>query len=149
MVGAAVGTAALVIVLSVFNGLEGLLRSLYSSFDPEIKISAESGKSFVVDDQFLLELKNLDGVLSITEVIEDNALVKYADAPTIVRLKGVSDNFESQSDIKQVIKEGSTRLTENGIQYAVLGNALQQILSVSLDNDFYSLEVWYPKKQKG
>lgn len=148
MVGAAVGTAALVIVLSVFNGLEDLLRSLYSSFDAEIRITAASGKSFQVSEKFLMELKNIDGVLSITEVIEDNALVKYAEAPTIVRLKGVSENYEIQSDIKGVIKEGSSRLPEKGIQYAVLGNSLQQILSVSLDNDFYVLEVWYPKKQK-
>lgn len=148
MVGAAVGTAALVIVLSVFNGLEDLLRSLYNSFDPEIKITATMGKSFVVDKDFLEKLYKVDGVLSITEVIEDNALVKYADGQTIVRIKGVSENYESQSSIKEVIKKGSPKLTEKGIQYAVMGNALQQILSVSLDNDFYALQVWYPKKQK-
>lgn len=147
MVGAAVGTAALVIVLSVFNGLEDLLRSLYNSFDPEIKISATVGKSFMVEDAFLDKIRKTDGVLSITEVIEDNALVKYADGQTIVTIKGVGNNYQEQSNISKVIKDGKSILQENGVQYALVGSSLQQTLSISLDNDFYVLQVWYPRKQ--
>jgi lipoprotein-releasing system permease protein len=147
MIGAAVGTAALVIVLSVFNGLEDLLRSLYNSFDPEIKISASVGKSFFIDDNFLDKIKKTEGVLSLTEVIEDNALVKYADGQTIVTIKGVGNNYQEQSNISKAVKNGKAVLQENGVYYALIGSSLQQILSISLDNDFYVLQVWYPRKQ--
>src|SRR5579872_3722821 len=79
MVGVAFSTAALVIVLSVFNGLEGLLRSLYTSFDPEIKIEAAHGKSFVLDPNLIAELKTIPHVHLITEVIEDYAYLRYRD----------------------------------------------------------------------
>jgi lipoprotein-releasing system permease protein len=147
MIGAAVGTAALVIVLSVFNGLEDLLRSLYNSFDPEIRISASAGKSFLIDQDFLEKIRKTEGVLSLTEVIEDNALVKYADGQTIVTIKGVGNNYQEQSNISKVVKNGKPVLQENGVQYALIGSSLQQILSISLDNDFYVLQVWYPRKQ--
>src|SRR5882672_2373838 len=71
MVGVAFSTAALVIVLSVFNGFEGLLRSLNNSFDPEIKIEARKGKSFAVTEKFLRDLEGIPGVQIVTEVIED------------------------------------------------------------------------------
>src|SRR5579864_7849957 len=77
MVGVAFSTAALIIVLSVFNGFEGLLRSLNNSFDPEIKIEARKGKSFSVTQKFLDNVKKNSGVQIVTEVIEDYALFRY------------------------------------------------------------------------
>src|SRR6188472_1087073 len=76
VVGVAFSTAALIIVLSVFNGLEGLLRSLNTSFDPEIKIELTKGKSFEVTDELLTKLKSIKGVDIVTEVIEDYAYLR-------------------------------------------------------------------------
>jgi lipoprotein-releasing system permease protein len=75
MVGVAFSTAALIIVLSVFNGLEDLLRSLNNSFDPEIKVEAAVGKSFKVSNEFISDIKKVEGVKLVTEVIEDYAYV--------------------------------------------------------------------------
>ena len=96
MAGVAFATAALIIVLSVFNGLEGLLRSLYSSFDPQLKIEAAKGKSFRIDDPLISKIKSIPGVEIVTEVIEDYAYVRYRDADLVVTIKGVSDNFIDQ-----------------------------------------------------
>ncbi|MEM6831662.1 MAG: ABC transporter permease, partial [Bacteroidota bacterium] len=71
----AFGTMSLIIALSVFNGLEGLLRSLYGNFDPDIIIKVSEGKSFKVEDDFLVKLKNEEGIAAVIEVIEDNVLV--------------------------------------------------------------------------
>src|SRR5438045_1074770 len=90
MVVVAFSTAALVNVLSVFNGLEGLLRSLNNSFDPEIKIEAVKGKSFEVDDTFLNRIKSIQNVDVVTEVIEDYAYLRYREADMVVTMKGVS-----------------------------------------------------------
>src|SRR4249920_764975 len=73
MAGIAFATAALIIVLSVFNGLELLLRSLNTSFDPELKIEAVKGKTFEVDAKLLSSIQSIPGVKTVTEVIEDYA----------------------------------------------------------------------------
>src|SRR5690606_34998163 len=79
MVGVAVGTMALVIVLSVFNGLEDLIKGLYASFDAELKIEAAVGKSFEARDSWMDSIRTTAGVAILTEVIEDNALLRYRD----------------------------------------------------------------------
>src|SRR5437879_5636476 len=103
MIGVAFSTAALVIVLSVFNGLEGLLRSLNNSFDPEIKIEAATGKSFEVNDAFLNKIKSIQNIEVVTEVVEDYAYLRYRDADMVVTMKGVSNNFIDQHRLDNTI----------------------------------------------
>lgn len=149
MGGVAFTTAALVIVLSVFNGLESLLQTLNNSFDPEIKIQASKGKSFKVSDAFLEKIRSVEGVEVITEVIEDYAYVRYRDANQIVMLKGVSDNFIEQNRIpKENIVEGSLRLRQGEISYAILGRGVQYALSVAVNDPMYLLQVYYIKNVK-
>ena len=93
MIGVAVGTMALVIVMSVFNGLEDLIRGLFASFDAELKVEAVLGKSFEVDSLWLDGIQNVEGVAVLTEVIEDNALLDYNGNQLVATIKGVSDNF--------------------------------------------------------
>ena len=87
MGGVAFVTAAIIVVLSVFNGLEVLLRSLYTSFDPELKIELTVGKSFPVNDEMLVTLRKIPGVQTVTEVIEDYAYVRYREAAVVVTLR--------------------------------------------------------------
>jgi lipoprotein-releasing system permease protein len=149
MGGVAIATAALIIVLSVFNGLEELLRSLNTSFDPELKIEAIKGKSFVVDSLLIVKLKAVNGVETVTEVIEDYALVRYRDADMVVTIKGVSDNFIDQHRLDSTIVEGKLRLRENGINYAIIGRGLRYALSITVENPIYPLQVFYIKNNKG
>ena len=110
MVGVAFSTAALIIVLSVFNGLEDLLRSLNSSFDPELKIEIVKGKSFEVDDALRKKIEAIEGVEIVTDVIEDYAYMRYRDADMVVTIKGVSDNFLNQHRLDGHIVDGRLRL---------------------------------------
>src|SRR5690606_14083159 len=112
MASLALGSASLIIILSVFNGLEDLIQSLNNYFDPQLKIEAVSGKSFEVDSVFLQRVNDVDGVAVVTEVIEDNVYVKYRNSTTVVKLKGVSDNFVEQSRIDSRIVQGSLKLKE-------------------------------------
>ncbi|MGB3181466.1 MAG: FtsX-like permease family protein [Cyclobacteriaceae bacterium] len=141
-----VGTAALIIVLSVFNGLEGLIRSLYDTFDPELKVTAVEGKTFELSDSLMNRIKSIEGVGIITEVVEDNAYVRYRDAEMVVTVKGVSDNFLDQHRLDEMIVQGDMKLREDGINYAIIGRGIQNVLSVSPSNDFYAMQVFYPKK---
>ena len=141
----AVGTAALIIVLSVFNGLEGLIRSLYSTFDAELRIVAEKGKTFELTPELLEIVRGVEGVSSITEVAEDNALVRYQDAEKVVKIKGVSDEFLEQQRLGPAIAQGELKLKNNQVPLAILGAGVRNELSVSIENDFYMLRVYYPR----
>lgn len=136
-------TAALIMVLSVFNGLEDLLRSLNQSFDPQIKIEAARGKSFVMNDTLLATLKKVEGVEIVTEVIEDYAYVRYRDANQVITLKGVSDNFLDQHRIDQHIEEGTLKLKSGEVPYAIVGRGVQYALSIQVGDDFHPLQVYY------
>lgn len=145
MLGVAFGTAALVIVLSVFNGLESLIRSLYSSFDPEIKIESAEGKWFNRSEELLSTIDQVPGVEVVSEVIEDNALIRYKEAEMVVRIKGVSDNFLEQQRLDKVIIHGEPDLKKGNINYAVVGLGVSHSLSISPKDEFTSLQVYYPK----
>ena len=145
MLVVAVGTMALIVVLSVFNGLEGLIRSLYNTFDAELRIAAEKGKTFELSEELLQLVQNTEGVVSIAEIAEDNALVRYQDAEKVVKIKGVSPEFLEQQRLEPAIMQGELRLKEGEAPRAILGAGVRNELSVSLENDFYSLRVYYPR----
>mgnify|MGYP001256752216 FL=1 len=148
MIGIAFSTAALIIVLSVFNGLEGLLRSLYSSFDPEIKIELKKGKSFEVTPELISKVQAIDGIRIVTEVIEDYAYVRYRDADMVVTMKGVSDNFIDQHRLDDHLADGRLVLKENDIDYAIIGRGVQYALSVGVSENLFPLQIFYIKNMK-
>ncbi|HRJ30764.1 MAG TPA: ABC transporter permease [Cyclobacteriaceae bacterium] len=143
LVGVAFSAAAIIIVLSVFNGLGDLLRSLNNSFDPEIKIEAARGKSFPVSDSLLKKIEAVEGVALVTEVIEDYAYVRYRDANQVITLKGVSDNFIDQHRIDDKIVAGELRLNKGDVQYAIIGRGVQYTLSIAVGDDMFPLQVYY------
>jgi lipoprotein-releasing system permease protein len=145
MVGVAFVTMSLVVALSVFNGLENLIRTLYNSFDPELKITAIKGKAFIVDEAFLTKVKQVEGVDIITEVIEDNALLKYREDQMVVKVKGVSENFTLQNRMDSMITEGEFTLHKDSIDYAIIGRGVQYKLSIPVDKGIFPLQLWYPK----
>lgn len=146
MVAVAFGACALVIVLSVFNGLEDYVRALYSSFDPELKIEATEGKSFEVSEDFIEKIENIPGVAVVTQVAEDNAYVRFRDAEMVVTLKGVEDNFLNQERLDKSIVAGELKLKENNISYAIVGRGIQHRLSIPANNSLYLMEIYYPKR---
>lgn len=173
MLGVAFATAALIIVLSVFNGLEELLRSLYTAFDPPIKIEATKGKSFECTDSLRVKIKSVSGVDILTEVIEDYVYVRYrqpdampeaegldeeadqhyqdpkGDAEMVVTMKGVSDNFIDQHRLDNNIISGELKLHHNNWPAAIIGKGVRNTLSISIENDFVPLHIYYVKNLKG
>lgn len=143
LVSVAFCTAALIIVLSVFNGLEDLLRSLNHAFDPELKIEARQRKSFELTPELMRTIEGVKGVAIVTEVIEDYAYARYRDANQVITLKGVSDNFLDQHRIDQSIVDGELRLKRGNVQYALLGRGVQYALSVPVGDDQFPLQIYY------
>ena len=145
MVGVAVGTMALVIVMSVFNGLEDLIRGLFASFDAELKIEVAEGKSFEVTEEWLDSIRAIEGVEILTEVIEDNALFDYNGNQMVARLKGVSDKFLDQGRFSRGYFWGDTTLGTGLRPAAILGRGVGFYLSINLNDINVPLKVFYPK----
>ena len=147
MGGVAFATAALVIVLSVFNGIGGLLRSLYTAFDPPIRISASVGKSFAVNDSLRAQIRRVDGVADITETIEDYVYVRnkvnQTQADMVVTLRAVGDSFTKQRRMDDHIVAGTFRLWQDSIPCAIIGAGVRNSLSVSLEEPVFPLQVYY------
>ncbi|GAA0879220.1 FtsX-like permease family protein [Algoriphagus jejuensis] len=145
MVGVAVGTIALVVVMSVFNGLEDLIRSLFASFDAELKIEPARGKSFVTSAEWLLEIEKIEGVAILTEVIEDNVLFEHDDNQIVAKIKGVSENFLDQGRFSKGYFWGDTTLGTDIRPGAILGRGVGFFLSIHLNQPNTRLKVFYPK----
>jgi lipoprotein-releasing system permease protein len=139
----AIITAALIVVLSVFNGLEELLRSLNNSFDPPLKIEAVVGKSFEVTDELRDKIKSVDGVELVTEVVEDFAYVRYRDANQLVTLKGVSENFIDQHRIDNNIVAGDVALYRDSVPLAIVGMGIRNTLSIDIGETIHAMHVYY------
>ncbi len=144
--GVCIGTMALIIVLSAFNGISALVFGLYNTFDPDIKISPKEGKTFVMDPATAEKIKKLEGVAYYTEVLQENALLKYDDKQVIATIKGVSDDFVKMTRLDTVTREGEFLLQQDSIDYAVLGYGLASRLNISLTDFMNPLEIYIPKR---
>ena len=144
--GVAVGTMALIIILSVFNGLETMVSAIFNTFDPDIKITAAQGKTFLADTARLRMLSNVDGVSYYSLSIEENALLKYGDRQFIATIKGVDESYSSVTQIDSSMWEGEFILqSENNRPFAVPGIGVAQYLGMRI-NFITPLVLFVPKK---
>jgi lipoprotein-releasing system permease protein len=143
--GITLGTMALIIVLSVFNGLDHLIRSLFDSFDPDIKITAIQGKTFEADSILLGHLKGIPGVADYCQVVEENALLKYRDRQAIATIKGVGPEFTRISGLDSMLVDGEILLDDEDKPLSVIGRELGDELGVGL-NFINPIHVYAPKR---
>ncbi len=128
--GVAVGTIALVVVLSVFNGFESLFGSLFTAFDPDMKISLSEGKVFSTDSIIFDQVRNHPSVAVLTEVVQENALLKFKDKQMPALIKGVSDEFRAMTQIDSIIREGAFVLFDGAFEHAVPGVGVASTLGL-------------------
>jgi len=149
ILGVLVGSAALIIILSVFNGLEKVILSLYSNFTPELKIEPRYGKTFDPHSPYFEGLGRDVRVVSYTQVLQEKALMRYADRQFIGTVKGVSDDFLKGRTLDSTIQFGSFTLKDKGRDFAVIGSTVQGSLGVSLKDQFTPLQIFSPKRNAG
>lgn len=133
ILGVTVGTMALVIVLSVFNGFDFVVKSLFNSFDPDLKISVVEGKTFSSDPVMNKAIRDLPGVVAMSEVLEENVLLLYGDKQHIATIKGVDDSFQKVSGLDSMVYDGSMKLKDENRSYAVVGQGIAYSLRVGLN----------------
>lgn len=147
VIGVAVATMALVIVLSVFNGFHDLVASLFTSFDPQLKVVPVEGKTAPSDDPILTQIRLLPEVDVATETVEDQALAIYQGKQAMVKIKGVEDNFSELSHIIDILYgDGTYSLHAANLEYGILGIRLAQTMGIGAQWDGY-LKIYAPKKK--
>lgn len=144
MLGVGVGTMALVVILSVFNGFDEVVKSLFNSFDPDIRITATQGKVFTPDERFR-EIREMDGVQYFSEVLEENALLKYDERQHIATIKGVDGSFINVTGIDSMVYDGEMILKDKNRSYAIVGQGVAYNLQIGL-NFINPLFVYMPKR---
>lgn len=142
--GVAFGTAAFLCILSVFNGFHDLIDSLYTTFDPQIEITPTQGKFATTDDPALLEMSKLKEVEASSFCLEDNALILFRGHPTVITLKGVDENYDKVTGIRNILYgTGSYELSRGSINYGIPGIGLASSMG---GVDYGTLEICAPRK---
>jgi lipoprotein-releasing system permease protein len=146
MLGVLIGSAALIIILSVFNGFEKVILSLYSNFTPEIKIETRLGKTFDPNTPYFNALHKDARIFSYTEVLEEKVLVRYGDKPFLGTIKGVSDDFLKNKRLDSTVQIGSFTLKSGGRDFAVIGTTIQANLGINVHDNLSPMEIFSPRR---
>lgn len=142
----AFSTLCQVLVLSVFNGFEDLVKSLYSNFYSDIKVIPEKGKTFTLTDAQLKQINSIAGVKGTSLDIEEKALLQNGDQQTVVLLKGVDSNYYKVSGVPQKMYHGVYNVGTLDDPKLVLGSGIENALSVQADRNLFPITVFLPKK---
>lgn len=146
VIGVMVSSAALIILLSSFNGMEELILSMYSKFAPEIKIEPHRGKLFTTNKPIFNELRKDPNVVHYTEVLEEKVLLQYANRQYISTIKGVEPQSLNKSIGDSILVNGAYRLMHDSTNLAILGASVQANLGISMQNDPELIQVYSPRK---
>ncbi len=145
--GVALATLAMVCTLSVFNGFTDLVASFFTTFDPQLKITAVSGKSFDGADPRLAAVRERGDVAVYSETLEEQAMVQYHDRQAMVTLKGVTDNFQQLTEIDSIlVGMGQFKLADDLVDYGVMGINLVGILGTGIAPQ-EPLQVFVPTRE--
>ena len=141
----AVVTAALIIILSAMNGLTDLVKTLYNSFHPEIRITAVKGKTFILDSTDVIAIKKLTNVVWYNEIVDENVLVENEDRQLKVTMRGVSDDYVKDTRFDTTVRQGNYDLHPNGRTGAVVGSEIGARLNLG---ELSPLSIYVPKRDR-
>ena len=147
VVGVAVATMALVVTLSVFNGFHDMVASFFTAFDPQLKVTPVMGKTTAADDPILTQIKQLPQIDVATETVEDQALVIYHGRQAMVTVKGVEDNFDQLTHIKEIlVGDGDFELHAADMFYGIPGIRLAEALGTGYTYQ-EPIKVYAPRRE--
>lgn len=147
VVGVAIAAMALVVTLSVFNGFHDMVASFFTQLDPQIKVTPIKGKTVPADDSLLTQIRKMPQVEVATEIMEDQALAVYGDRQSMIMLKGVEDNFDKLTHIREVLEgDGEYALHAADMNYGILGMGVAYQLGVGYTYE-HPLKIYAPRRE--
>ena len=148
VIGITIGTSALILILSVFNGFESLLSGLYNSFNPDIKVVPIEGKYFELDSTQVIQLNSIQGIVNMSKTVEEVCIMEYKDVQKAAIIKGVDMNYNSVTSIDSTIEAGMFRLQDRNLSYGVLGKGLSTNLSINYKDAITPVTVYMATRKK-
>ncbi len=139
--GISIGAAALVLILSVFNGFEDLIGEHFNTFNPELKITAKKGKFFKVDSGFIEKLNTIQGISDYSLTVEEVAYFVYGDSQSFGQIKGVDNKFKIVNNIDTAIVAGEFLLEKQDINYGVIGNGLAAKMGINISDKITPINI--------
>ncbi|MHA8101825.1 ABC transporter permease [Aquirufa nivalisilvae] len=147
MLGVGVEVMALILILSVFNGLEEFQKGLFKTYDPDLKVISTQNTRFTLTAQQLKDVKSLEGIRFVNPILEDQALIRYKNKQLVVRFKGVDDEFLKAERLKKQVVEGDYFVQNGEHAFAVVGIGVFLNMGMSFEDVFTPIEAWYPNHQ--
>jgi len=141
-----IGTAALILVLSVFNGFEGLVKSLYSSFYTDLKVMPAVGKTMIVTQEQLKRLNGIDGVQNYSLVAEEKALLQNGEDQSVVIVKGVDENYRYVTGVADHLIYDNYDLGNESIPKIIVGAGVEGALRIQANRNIFPLKIYLPRK---
>lgn len=148
--GVAIGTAALVLSLSVFNGFEDLFLGMFDNMNPDVEISPTEGKTFQFTTKQKEKLYNIDGVKQVSSTLEETAFFNYRGRRSAGKIKGVDDAYIHINQIDTSIRQGYYKLRDGrrDSYFAVVGRQLTNSLNIDVLDQFTALDIYMAKRER-
>lgn len=146
--GISIGTAALILILSVFNGFESLLSGLFNSFNPDLKVLPYQGKFFEPDSDKIKQIRDLPEVMELAATIEEVSLFEYKASKELGIIKGVDPSYVKVTRLDSLVIRGEYLLQNDKINYALVGAGMRNKLSLSLRDLLTPVTVYMPQKKQ-
>ena len=146
VLGVFVGSAALIIILSVFNGFEEVVLKMFNTITPHLVIAPAKGKTFDPNTVYFNQLRKNKDIYSFTEVLSENALLRYRDKQSVGLVKGVSTAYLKNNSLDSITIQGKFVIQNSGGPNAVIGSAIQNYLMVNTNDPFTQLQIFSPKR---
>ena len=147
VIGMAVGTAALIIFLSVYNGFDGIIRKSLSDLDPDYLIAPSKGKTFIPEGEAFDWAYDCPYVLNMSSILQENVFVSYDGRQGVAKAKGVDAVFEDESGVRDYVRQGEFRLHNGSLPMCAVGSGFAFKMNIS-PNFLAPLEIWFPDREE-
>jgi lipoprotein-releasing system permease protein len=147
MIGVGVEVMALVLILSVFNGLEDFQKGLFKTFDPDLTIVSKTDSRFSFQATQLNAIAKIPGVRSIQPILEDQALIRYNGKQLVVTLKGIDSSFIASKRLKNQVVDGEYLVDYDGHPFGMVGAGVFMAMGMNFEDSFHPIEAWYPNQK--
>ena len=146
IIGMTIGTAALILILSVFNGFETLISGMYSAFNPDLKVLPVKGKFFELKDDQMKRIIDLDGIKVASKTVDQVSLFEYKDVQKPGVIKGVDENFVKVTSIDSSLRNGDYKVLKNNTNYGIFGRGLGSNLTINYKDQLTPVKVHTPTR---
>lgn len=143
--GIAIGCAALVVIMSIYNGFDSIIRTLYNSYTPDLLVIPAEGKVFTTDSEGFEKIKSDDAVISFCEVLEENVFVRYGDNNIVATARGVDSVYISTTGLKDYVVEGNFELEFGALKQVVIGRTLAHELGLRI-SFVAPMDIYFPSR---